>query len=92
MFSGKKEKVAFEFDKSVLGSIYDKFGSGVNVVELENGKLKCTVEVQISNPFYAWVCGFGNKLKVISPKELIEQLIVHTTETMQNYPENTEES
>ena len=92
MFSGKKEKVAFEFDKSVLGAIYEKFGSGVNVVELENGKLKCTVEVQISNPFYAWVCGFGNKLKVISPRELIEQLIAHTTETLQNYLENTEES
>lgn len=92
MFSGKKEKVTFEFDKSVLGAIYDKFGSVVNVVELENGKLKCTVEVQISNPFYAWVCGFGNKLKVISPRELIEQLIVHTTETLHNYTENTEES
>ena len=92
MFSGKKEKVTFEFDKSVLGAIYDKFGRGVNVVELENGKLKCTVEVQISNPLYAWVCGFGNKLKVISPRELIEQLIEHTTETLHNYTDNTEES
>lgn len=31
-----------------------------------------SAKVEISEQFYAWVCQFGNKAKILSPKDAVE--------------------
>ena len=85
MFGGKEERITFECDKSVLDAVYDKFGENIPLTEVDENKVRFSIKVQVSNPFYSWVCGFGNKLKVIAPKYIIEELKKHITETLKNY-------
>ena len=74
MFGGETQEVTFEANKSVIDSIFDKFGDGVKFVSLPDGKVRFSVKVQLSNPFYSWVIGFGNKLKVIAPQNAVEDI------------------
>lgn len=88
MFGGKEESVTFECDSSVLDSIFDKFGEDVTIKAMDGDKLKLSVKVQLSKPFYSWVCGFGSKLKVVAPKSVVKDVTVHITEAYKNYVED----
>ena len=85
MFGGNEETVIFECDKSVLDAVYDKFGDDIVMNDIGDNKVRFSIKLQISNPLYSWVCGFGNKLKVIAPQNVVEDIVNHITETLQNY-------
>jgi len=84
MFTGETKKVLFEADKSILGAIYDKFGSDIQFTQKRSGKVAFSVNVQISNPFLLWVAGFGSKLKLISPMSIKKSLISYLQEALEN--------
>ena len=85
MFGGELKKVVFVADKRLIDVIFDKFGAGVKMRELENGNLHCTVEVQQSPIFINWCCSFGTQLKVISPPSTIAEIKSHLAETAEQY-------
>ena len=85
MHGGKIEKVTIEAKRYVLDAIYDKLGSSIKMTEKDADTIIFSVEVQISNPFITWVCGFGEALKIISPQNVIEQIKLHLQEALQNY-------
>lgn len=87
MFGGKEECVTFHCDNSVLDSIYDKFGESVAIKKIDENTLKFSAKVQLSKPFYSWVCGFGNKLKIVAPKSAVKEVTAHITEAYRNYVE-----
>ena len=87
MFGGETEEVTFESSISVLDAIYDKFGDGIDIRTKGDGKIEFSVEVQISNPFLAWVCGFGETLKVTAPQSVVERIKEHIQQALKNYTE-----
>ncbi len=87
MFGGKEERITFECDKSVLDAVYDRFGEDISVKEIEENKVRFSIKLQVSNPFYSWVCGFGSKIKVIAPQYVIDELKKHILEALKNYEE-----
>ena len=70
MFSGAPEKVTLQFDRSILGQIYDQFGEDVDVSALKENWLETTVQVQISPTFKGWLAQFEDKLVVVEPKDI----------------------
>lgn len=87
MFGGETEEVTFESSISVLDAIYDKFGDGIDIRSKGDDKIEFSVEVQISNPFLAWVCGFGETLKVTAPQSVVERIKEHIQQALKNYTE-----
>ena len=74
MFGGKPETVKFEADKDLLDVIYDKFGEDTQIRPLGNDKISFTADVEISPMFFGWCCSFGERLKVISPNNMIVEM------------------
>lgn len=72
MFSGQLEDVVLEFDRGIIGAVYDKFGE--NTKMLPSGERKCiaTVKVRISPTFWGWIFQFGKQMKVLSPSSVVE--------------------
>lgn len=72
MFSGQLEDVVLEFDRGIIGAVYDKFGE--NTKMLPSGERKCiaTVKVRISPTFWGWIFQFGKQMKVLSPSAVVE--------------------
>ena len=70
MFGGEKTGVELEFDNSLIGSVFDRFGEHVRIKRIDENKLVAYVNVQISPTFYGWVFQFGDKMKILSPENV----------------------
>ncbi len=72
MFGGQTEDVVLEFDRKLIGVVYDKFGEGVKM--LPSGQEKCiaTLKVRISPTFWGWLFQFAGQMRVISPEPVVD--------------------
>ena len=74
MFGGDLEEVTLQFDRSILGQVYDQFGEEVDVTAVSENLLETTVQVQISPTFFGWVAQFGNKLMVMKQESVNSEI------------------
>ena len=89
MFGGKTANVTLQFDRSLIGCIYDKFGEDTRIISIGNDRFCTTVNVQISPPFFGWMFQFEGKMEIMGPKSVKDQfysrfIAVHVS----GYPES----
>ena len=79
MFPGKQEHVTIRFIAPLLDTVVDRFGtSGVVYSKDADGKhVKAIVNVAVSEQFFGWVCGFGKRMKIVSPSPVVEDFKKH---------------
>lgn len=77
MFGGELKSVVIQFEKSLIGPVYDKFGESTSMTMINENICEATVQIQISPTFFGWLAQFGKKMKVVSPKTVIEQYGSH---------------
>ena len=73
MFGGKKKTVSMQFENSLLDSVIDRFGTkNASYSKVDNEHFSISVEVELSNQFYSWLLQFGEKAKIMHPKEVAD--------------------
>lgn len=74
MFSGQEQRVSIRFTNDMLDTVVDRFGAGGEVFYRPDDKTHFIVnaDVEISNQFYGWICGFRKRAKIVSPPEVVE--------------------
>jgi predicted DNA-binding transcriptional regulator YafY len=79
MFPGEREHVTIRFISPLLDTIVDRFGTrGVIYSKDEDGKhMRAVISVAVSDQFFGWLCGFGKRIKIISPSPVVEKFKVH---------------
>ena len=82
MFSGELEDVVIQFNKELIGPVFDKFGEDTPMMAINDTTCAATVHVQISPTFFGWLAQFGNKMRVISPESVITKYKNHITEIL----------
>jgi predicted DNA-binding transcriptional regulator YafY len=85
MFTGEMEEVEILVHKDLVDVIIDKFGENVKMMAQGKEHFIIKVKVHLSPVFYTWCCGFGGKLKLISPEHVIKKLKEHLEEVINNY-------
>ena len=73
MFGGQQEDVVLEFDRALIGVVYDKFGESVKMISSGANRCIATVRVRISPVFWGWLFQFAGQMSIISPVNLIEE-------------------
>ena len=73
MFGGQLEDVALEFDRGLIGVVYDKFGESVKMIPSGENRCIATVKVRISPVFWGWLFQFAGQMDIISPARLNEE-------------------
>ena len=71
MFSGQLEDVVLEFDRKLIGVVYDKFSESVKMIPSGESKCIATVKVRISPTFWGWLFQFAGQMKILSPSSLV---------------------
>ena len=71
MFGGQTEDVVLEFDRSLIGVVYDRFGEDTKMMRSSSDKCIASVSVQISPVFWGWLFQFAGQMQIISPSHLI---------------------
>ena len=77
MFSGDLEDVVLQFDKSLIGPVFDKFGERTAMMPIKDTTCAATVHVQVSPTFYGWLAQFADKMRILSPDHLIYEFRNH---------------
>ena len=58
---------------SLLDTMVDRFGTKDAIYKkLDNNHFVVTAQMAVSDQFFGWLCGFGNRVKVISPVDVEE--------------------
>ncbi|MBR3439163.1 MAG: WYL domain-containing protein [Clostridia bacterium] len=71
MYIGRREKVTLEFTDETFEYIFDKFGEKQKIKKsevIDGVQIYSTeVDVEISPPFWGWICTFAGKLRIAGP-------------------------
>ncbi|MBR2279572.1 MAG: WYL domain-containing protein [Ruminococcus sp.] len=89
MFAGEKVMVTLSVDNSLVGVIADRFGKNIFITadeENENHFL-ARVNVNISEQFYGWLFALGDKVKIVSPDEIVNDFNEHLRKVSNLYKE-----
>ena len=73
MFGGQLEDVVLEFDRSLIGAVYDRFGEGTKMMPTSDFKCVASVKVQISPVFWGWIFQFAGEMSILSPQTLVSE-------------------
>ena len=87
MFRGEPTTVEMRFDNSLLDAVIDKFGVGFGAEYRQDGDSHfiVTMEVEVSDQFFAWMCGFGRKSQIIKPEELAKEYKSYLVSIIEKY-------
>ena len=72
MYGGRTEKVTLQFDKKIMGAVYDKFGEKTKIRK-KGEEYNASVEVQISPTFWSWLMTFKGNMIISEPQELANE-------------------
>ena len=74
MYGGEKKRVTLRFINPLLDTAIERFGTkDVIYSKVDDTHFSVTAQVEISNQFFGWILGFGNKVKLLAPNDVADQ-------------------
>lgn len=75
MYGGEERLVQIRFINPLLDAVVDRFGTkDVQYSRVDDHHFCVSAKVEISDQFFAWVCGFGKRAKIINPSSVVEDM------------------
>lgn len=75
MYRGKALDVKMRFHRSLVNVIFDRFGSDCMLIPDGEDYVTFVQSVELSPMFFSWIMGFGDKAKILYPKEAADQCL-----------------
>lgn len=74
MFNGEETEVSVEFENSLVGVVFDRFGTDIPISKKDDEHFVCRVKVAVSPQFLSWIMSFGKQAKIISPDFVADEM------------------
>ncbi len=74
MFSGTDQRITLRFENALVGAVLDRLGRDIPIVPDGESHFLVTADVIVSPQFFAWVAGFGNQVRIMSPDAVVRQM------------------
>lgn len=76
MFNGEKEHVILRFRANLLDTAIERFGrTNTLYAKTDDYHFTVSTDVEISNQFFGWICGFGEAIQIMAPSNVKKQFI-----------------
>ena len=86
MYGGKRVRVTLRFINQRLDTVVDRFGTkDVHYTKVDDSHFTVDPEVELSEQFYSWLCGFGRRVKVIGPQFVVDEFTAFLAKIRQMY-------
>lgn len=72
MFKGAPRKVRIRFINSLYETVAEQFGSNASYYYDDEHHFTVLTDVNISDQFYAWLCGFRRSAEILFPPDIIK--------------------
>lgn len=74
MYGGEKKRVTLRFINPLLDTAIERFGTkDVIYSKVDDTHFSVTAQVEISNQFFGWILGFGNRVKLLTSDDVADQ-------------------
>lgn len=73
MYDAKHETVQLKCTRDMMKVIIDRFDDDVPTKVVDENHFVATVEVALSPNFYGWLFGFGDKIRLIGPDNVVKE-------------------
>jgi len=74
MFRGRAEYVHLRFSNYLADVVFERFGKDIHVELDGKSHFTVVVDVEVSEKFFAWLCGFGKGVVIKSPEHVVEEM------------------
>jgi len=74
MYAGEETDVTIMFKNELVGVVFDRFGMDVPILKADAESFVARIKVILSPHFYSWLVSFGNKVKIISPDYVKDEM------------------
>ena len=73
MFGGEQKRVSLRFSNVLLDAVVERIGTGAEVFYRpdDNDHFVVSTDVEISDQFYGWLCGYRKLVQIVSPPDVI---------------------
>lgn len=85
MYSGDTQRLVISCDNSILEEIVDRFGDDGIRADKDESRFILSAQCVISEGLASWVMQFGNKVEVLEPKKLREDVKKKAEEILNMY-------
>ncbi len=86
MFGGKATRVKIAFDNEMAGVFIDRFGRDISIyMAKKEGWSEISVDVALSDQFLGWIFALGPKVKILSPKAVVDRYKKELDEMVKQY-------
>lgn len=85
MYGGEEAEVTLRFKNRLVGAVIDRFGRDVMLIPDGEEHFTVSVRVAVSPQFFAWLLGFGEEAKLISPETVTDGLREYLRRTAAQY-------
>lgn len=88
MFGGAARHITLRAINPLLDAMVERFGNDRNnalYAKVDDSHFSVTVKVEISDQFFGWLLGFGKKVKLIAPDDVIEQFTAYVDKIREMY-------
>lgn len=75
MYTGQQERIRLQFPNYLLDTAIERFGRSNNVSYSRSDEHHFVVyaDVEVSDQFFGWLCGFGSKVKILAPSTVVDK-------------------
>lgn len=73
--------VHMQLTRDLVGVIMDRFGSNVTITPYDKGHFTAVVKVYHNAQFVSWILGLGNKVKILEPERLADDISYYAQAT-----------
>ena len=85
MFGGQEQWVTLRCHKRMAGIMLDRFGSETTFIPDGENHFTARVPVVVSPPFFAWLSGFEQDIRLISPTSVAQEYVAYLTDILAGY-------
>ncbi len=85
MYGDNVERVLLKCDEAIVNDIFDRFGTDIIIRPQDEGKFLVTIQAAIGIGFISWASQFGEKLEIVYPAPLREQMKKRLEAALMNY-------
>lgn len=85
MYGGEEQTVKLLVDNSLAGVVIDRFGKDVMLIPTDGDRFTVSVNVRVSRQFMGWVFSLGEKVKIIGPDSVIQQMREEVARLVRQY-------
>ena len=73
MFGGDPKTISIRCINPLLDVMVERFGKDASFVKIDDSHFIVSARVEISDQFFGWLLGFGKKVKLLAPDDVVEK-------------------